>query len=460
VSISIQSSRVHCPACHEPHTFTVVRRSDESSFEYNGRCVETLTKNFTLLSLISTRPSLSVDKSKNSRTFKIGMMCPDHQKPIHSYTDRPFSLLCDECLAEISGLGLNVQPFSEAVQYSKDNLMRALEHVRLKLSRLMEVRAQLESLAGDENHSQLQALESHLDGFHDRLEQERRDARVILSRLHSSLNEAQGKFDKELRSQEEAVSALEVELRSLASLDDFSLVLRHAEVPRLAEQSRKHIPPLEIPDESLKIMIKPVVQEALQQLINSSVQLSLEDDLVETWKCSGCYAQVLEGSVMCPDCHSFRAFTSYPNMLSDPMNVSAKEISELEQRRALELGMISDLDTSNEGKQEVYYIINADWVSEWKCFIFNKPSHVREQNSLNQQLGVLPPGPITNHKLFKDPHNPVDLRPKLKPVAHYRGVNEQVWHTYCRLYGGGPVITRQQLNIYIEPGESADRSTI
>jgi hypothetical protein len=36
-------------------------------------------------------------------------------------------------------------------------------------------------------------------------------------------------------------------------------------------------------------------------------------------------------------------------------------------------------------------------------------------------------------------------------VAHYRGVNDKVWGIYYNIYGGGPVIVRQKVNIYDEP---------
>jgi hypothetical protein len=409
--------------------------------------------------LISTRPSLSVDNAKAARDFKLGMQCPDHQLPIHSFTERPYSLLCDECLEEITELGLQVQPFNEAVQHTRENIERAAEHLRLKLSRLQGTRMQIETIAGAENHGQLDALQKHLTGFKELLDSEHRSSLEALSKQHASLSYIQSSVEREILGQEEAVLALQDKARMLSTLDLFTLVSRHVEVTQLLELSRKQSAPIEVSDDSVKVSVSPIPLEAFKQLIGGSVQLSLEAESSAVWKCGECLAEVLEGTVLCPTCRSFRPLSSYPHLLSDPMTASAVEISELAERRDLELAMISDLDSSG-GAQGMWYIINADWVSEWKSFIFNKPSHVRDQNSINQAVGVLPPGPITNHKLFRDPQNPVDLRPKLKPVAHYRGVNEAVWQAYHRLYGGGPVICRQRLNIYNEPGLTSDRATV
>mmetsp|Transcript_12358 Transcript_12358/g.23433 ORF Transcript_12358/g.23433 Transcript_12358/m.23433 type:complete len:491 (-) Transcript_12358:61-1533(-) len=460
VPVLMQQNSVQCPSCHDVTPFSVSRRSEESSSEFTRRCVESMTKNFTLLSLISTRPSLAIDKSKAMRDFKLGMQCPEHQRPIHSFTERPFSLLCDECLVEISELGLKVQPFGEAVKHCQENLGRALEQVRTKLQRLHNTRLQLESMAGAENSSQLQSLASHLRCFKERLDREQRESLDNLARLHASLSHIQSKSDQEIRNQESVILSYDQRARQLASLDEFSLVMRHLEVSQLLEQSRKQLAVIDIPEDSLKITFTQLPYDTLKLLINNSVQLTLETELIDSWKCRDCSTDVPDGTIMCSGCRGFRPLSSYPSLLLDPMNATPGEIQEIQSRRELELAMISSLDNSSEAEQTAWYIINADWVSEWKCFIFNKPSHVREQNSINQEIGVLPPGPISNHKLFRDPLSPLDLRPKLKPVAHYRGVNEKVWQTYVKLYGGGPMICRKRLDIYEEPGLTPDRATV
>lgn len=77
---------------------------------------------------------------------------------------------------------------------------------------------------------------------------------------------------------------------------------------------------------------------------------------------------------------------------------------------------------------------------------------------------MLPPGPISNNKLYKDNGASSELRPKLKPVAHYRGINDKVWCIYYKIYGGGPIIVRQRVNIYEEalvpPQSALDRSSL
>ena len=81
--------------------------------------------------------------------------------------------------------------------------------------------------------------------------------------------------------------------------------------------------------------------------------------------------------------------------------------------------------------------------------------------------GALPPGPIDNTILLKPltvtVENPLrtggtpsstpayDARKplsNLKPIKHYRGLNEAVWRELLGVYGGGPEIKRDSLDIY------------
>lgn len=53
-------------------------------------------------------------------------------------------------------------------------------------------------------------------------------------------------------------------------------------------------------------------------------------------------------------------------------------------------------------------MISSDWLFKWKCFVTNKISKAVNQNILqeihqssNSRIGILPPGAITNFKLFE-----------------------------------------------------------
>ncbi len=82
---------------------------------------------------------------------------------------------------------------------------------------------------------------------------------------------------------------------------------------------------------------------------------------------------------------------------------------------------------------ESWYLINSQWLRRWSDFSHNK--------------GPLP-GPIDNWILLEKNGTP---KPKLVRSTHYRGVVKEVWDYFHQLYGGGPVICRQVIDIYSRP---------
>ena len=112
-------------------------------------------------------------------------------------------------------------------------------------------------------------------------------------------------------------------------------------------------------------------------------------------------------------------------------------------------------------------MISNDWLYRWKCFVSNKvssqsasPSSEDQakfmRRSANQRLGFLPPGPISNECLFikvssdQSPALPnnIEVKQGLQLNKDYRGVNRDVWQLFHRIYGGGPLVVREELDIY------------
>ena len=59
-----------------------------------------------------------------------------------------------------------------------------------------------------------------------------------------------------------------------------------------------------------------------------------------------------------------------------------------------------------------------------------------------------PPGPISNKRLLTADGQP---RSGLLRGTHYRGVNEGVWNYLFAIYGGGPALMRNSIDIYEPP---------
>ena len=70
-------------------------------------------------------------------------------------------------------------------------------------------------------------------------------------------------------------------------------------------------------------------------------------------------------------------------------------------------------------------------------------------------VGILDPGPITNYLLLDENNQPLEglIRGK-----HYRGVNKLVWQQLYNTYWGGPVIRRNEINIYSDEYKETEPS--
>ncbi|KAL6063557.1 ubiquitin-specific protease doa4 [Balamuthia mandrillaris] len=120
---------------------------------------------------------------------------------------------------------------------------------------------------------------------------------------------------------------------------------------------------------------------------------------------------------------------------------SCGKCQKLDLRRNEEKQAIASMDRDSLQPSEVWYLMHAEWLTQWHCFVRGGPL----------------PGPIPNHLLLEE-NDQTGLRPLkgLKPVTHYRGVIPDVWWYLFDRYGGGPEIRRDVINIYKLP--CADRA--
>lgn len=60
----------------------------------------------------------------------------------------------------------------------------------------------------------------------------------------------------------------------------------------------------------------------------------------------------------------------------------------------------------NSSNETNFYVIDIEWFLNWKCFVSNDITEKNLTNnkkkiSPNKNIGILPPGPITNFNLFE-----------------------------------------------------------
>jgi len=108
-------------------------------------------------------------------------------------------------------------------------------------------------------------------------------------------------------------------------------------------------------------------------------------------------------------------------------------------RKQAEFDLVSKYDTKDTGEGTYWYLVDALWVNKWKRYV--RAEHVTAFEDMSS------PGSITNERLF-DKDDPNKPRANLRLRIDYIGVNARVWWLFMHVHGGGPVICRQELDIY------------
>ena len=170
-------------------------------------------------------------------------------------------------------------------------------------------------------------------------------------------------------------------------------------------------------------------------------------------------------------------------MLHRPDKITGDEIDAIKLRRKIEKQIILDIELNGDDKGDRssshhWYIISSDWLYKWKCFVTNKISKAVNPNildeinqSINDRIGILPPGPISNYTLFENDgiiadktlfginvsrnshlsnvNTPqAEIREDLVVELDYKTIKKEVWKKFMNIYGGGPPIIREKPYIY------------
>ena len=136
-----------------------------------------------------------------------------------------------------------------------------------------------------------------------------------------------------------------------------------------------------------------------------------------SWICVRCENLENLQENVCSRCRCFRLVETFPNIIFNPLKVTESEIKYLENRRKKENEIIlmrDKLDPSLISGQTIWYLINEDWLREWKSFASNnKLPDCQIRISQNSKIGILPPGQISNYNLLSKDKS---VKPNLKKV--------------------------------------------
>lgn len=111
-------------------------------------------------------------------------------------------------------------------------------------------------------------------------------------------------------------------------------------------------------------------------------------------------------------------------------------------RKQGEYDLVAKYDTKDTGDGRFWYLVDASWVNSWKRYV--RAEHVTDI------ADMAAPGPITNERLLNKEGDPRTPKANLRLRTDYIGVNARVWWLFAHIHGGGPVLCREDLDMYSE----------
>lgn len=249
----------------------------------------------------------------------------------------------------------------------------------------------------------------------------------------------------------------------------------HQSIDKYSKKRFDFIDKIQFPSTEISAKFKDY--EKFEMLVNQMIQFKFKDypaeeqqefmensfSIWEKWICSQCEHHNKKNSVECVSCRTFKPLDLYPTFFNNSSQITQNELAMIEKRRSKEKSIVCKKDSNYPEDIQLWYLIDAEWLKDWKSFVGNKKckSSNGARMCKNEEVGILEPGPISNVKLITadaarklQSNNPEykdiipEPKPNLKRGENYRGVNQDVWRILSNIYGGGPTLVRKELDIY------------
>lgn len=373
------------------------------------------------------------NNSNQIEDFPISI-CEEHNLPIHSYTEKPESELCDECINEVSGMGLTIKPLPKLLQYLDQLIETILQNFRKNKEKSENF---INSYKLNEN-SETGKARGFVESFYqkllnicDEVTDEKFKNFASLAQIIADKNKVVKEVVDKRKSE---IRKLELQMAYLRELNNEDLVRNVEGIERILNDVQfDEVEPVDC----LSFVPSKKFIGKISNLVASVVKVEFRMKR-EKWLCEKCKELVRNGEVVCGNCESFRPINSYPGVYNSLPVISQEEVVEINLRREIELKQVEML--SRNDAQGTYFIIPSSWLESWKDYIHDR--------STSTNPGHLPPDPIPNHLLFENEECTV-LKRSLLPLHDYRFLPSDVWSYLHKIYKGGPPLKRKSLSIYM-----------
>ncbi|CAI2387044.1 unnamed protein product [Moneuplotes crassus] len=479
------SGIVQCPTCMQEHKFASKEEMEQkvaTNFSLIPKPLQRLASSKDIDGQIDNFDHENFADENFNIEIEPNAKCSKHNSPIHSYVKSNKVLLCSFCIEEGAYDKSRIKSITQVVKETRGSMYSYKLKLNQNLLQLKKFREVLERIKNENQRKVQDNIKKHFRN----LEQILKNAEKLAQQKFDTHKKKQEKKIKEvvdgLKDIETILCANKTKLHEYIHSKNDDLVFELDNIEGIINTKIEIIPKIQIPDFKIKFSTDDSDLVKIDHFLNTmhlysvinndptDVKNLLKDSfqIENYWICHTCSSQnktILNrktdkslsrelaknkaSELICLACKSFKPLELYPSFYHNKGEISEDEMRILNKRRKAEKKDCTRLDSNYNKNNEEWFIINAEWLKDWKMFVNNKRSSTAfgARRCIHKEVGILDPGPVTNHLLLDEDNNPL---PNLVKGKHYRGVNKAVWKQFYETYGGGPVIRKRELSIYSE----------
>jgi hypothetical protein len=257
-------------------------------------------------------------------------------------------------------------------------------------------------------------LEEHFQSLHEVVNKVNKIAKDKYNEMKDKQNGAIKQMELATATFQENLTDMQITLESLMKASDPELACMTMKAGELLGAINKLQIPIKCKDKSIiKVQLNNKMYDKAEDYLSKHTEIAISEltdrtEATNRWACINCETFSVEAT--CPKCYSYRPLHNYKTL--ETMPPSNDELKELQRRREEEKALIVSRDSTIKAgvpTDNLYYLISAQWLFHWKSFIFNN-AHNGNPYPCSKDVGIYPPGPISNWQLVEDSVPKMGLR--------------------------------------------------
>jgi hypothetical protein len=380
--------------------------------------------------------------------------CKKHGLIIHSFASGSNQQFCSVCLKDASIKTLPLPTYIKEFKRKLDSSQMKLSLIKQEIEKLQIFFTSYQDEFEKTNNEKIDELFNYLNKI---IQFNYNTAKTVVSQCKKEQDIQIETKMKEMLELLKEVADMEYILASIAKVEESEYINYNDRLNEVFQKVCYFLNyELELNLFQMHIGLKEDAKSKLFEIIQNSYQVDVDFVTVndepatikhilqkdKLWFCICGESDNPVGQYKCHLCGCFRKMESLENLIVNPFDSTKSEMQFLHQRRKQEIKEFQALYKKNE-KTEFYFVLDIEWFLLWKCFVTNDLTekyipNVKKRISVNKNIGILPPGPITNAILIDRKTN--NIRKGLKKNDDFIIVNQELWFFFFNNYNGGPEI--------------------